>query len=193
MNLKAILLAATAVVAPSLALADEAAAPTVSANIGVATDYVFRGVDQNVSDDPQLFAGLDVGYGMFYAGVWASNVDFGTDAGLEVDIYAGVKPKLGPVQLDLGALVYAYPQETDLNVVEIKAAGTIAAESGLAATGSLFYSPEFGKDGPSYWYGELALSAPISDAKIGPFGFTLTGSIGTLDAETNPTLPDYTN
>jgi uncharacterized protein (TIGR02001 family) len=191
MKLKAILLATALVCgAPAVAVAQEA---TSSVNFGAASSYQFRGVNQNVSEDIQVFAGADVSYGNFYVGTWVSNVDFGTEANLEVDVYAGYKPKLGPVQLDFGVLGYLYPQEKDLRIFEAKAAATIANEAGMSLTGSVFYSPEYGKDGPSYWYGELGVAAPIPGAKIGPFGFTANASVGTADFETNLFLPDYTN
>jgi uncharacterized protein (TIGR02001 family) len=191
MKLKAILLATALICgAPTIVAAQEA---TSSVNIGAASSYQFRGVNQNAKEDVQIFAGADVAYGDFYVGTWASNVDFGSKANLEIDAYAGFKPKLGPVQLDLGVLAYLYPQEKDLRIFEAKAAATIANEAGMSLTGSAFYSPESGKDGPSYWYGEVAVAAPIPGAKLGPFDLSVNASVGTANYETNPTLPDYTN
>jgi uncharacterized protein (TIGR02001 family) len=191
MNFKAILLATALMCgAPAVATAQEA---TTTVNFGAASSYQFRGVNQNVKDDVQVFAGADVAYGSFYIGGWASNVDFGSKANLEVDAYAGFKPKLGPVQLDFGVLGYFYPQEDNLRIFEAKAAATVANEAGMSLTGSVFYSPEAGKDGPSYWYGEIGAAVPIPDAKVGPFSFTLNASVGTATYETNFALPDYTN
>ncbi len=191
MKLKTLLLA-TALIsgAPAIAAAEEA---TTSVNFGAASSYQFRGVNQNVSDDVQIFGGLDVSAGSFYVGTWLSNMDFGTKANLEVDAYAGFKPKLGPVQLDLAVLGYFYPQEKDLRIFEAKAAATVANEAGMSLTGSVFYSPEAGKDGPSYWYGEVAGALPIPGAKLGPFALSLNAAVGTANYETNPVYPDYTN
>jgi uncharacterized protein (TIGR02001 family) len=191
MNFKAILLASALVCgAPTLAAAQEV---TTSVNFGVASSYQFRGINQNVNDELQIFAGADISSGIFYAGTWASNVDFGTEAELEVDFYAGVKPKIGNITFDFGLLTYLYPQETNFNIIEAKAAASVASESGASLTGSVFYSPEAGKNGPSYWYGELAGSAPIPGAKIGPFAISVNGAIGTANYETSLSLPDYTN
>jgi uncharacterized protein (TIGR02001 family) len=192
MNFKTLLLA-TALVCGTPAIASAQEAATTSVNLGAASNYMFRGVNQNVNDDIQIFGGLDVSAGSFYVGTWLSNVDFGTDAQLEVDVYAGFKPKLGPVQLDLGVLGYLYPQEDNLRIFEVKAAGTVANEAGMSLTGSAFYSPEAGKDGPSYWYAELAAAVPIPGAKVGPFALSLAAAVGTADYETNLALPDYTN
>jgi uncharacterized protein (TIGR02001 family) len=191
MKLKAFLLA-TALVCGAPAIASAQEVSTV-VNFGAATSYQFRGVNQNVSDEAQAFAGIDVSAGSFYVGAWGSNVDFGTKSNLEVDAYAGFKPKLGPVQLDFGVLGYFYPQEADLRIFEVKGAATIANEAGMSLTGSVFYSPEAGKDGPSYTYGEIAVAAPIPGAKIGPFALSVGASVGTASYEDNFFLPDYTN
>jgi uncharacterized protein (TIGR02001 family) len=191
MKLRAILLA-TAIVcgAPAVVAAQET---TTSVNVGVASSYQFRGVNQNADDTGQLFGGIDLSAGSFYVGTWLSNVDFGTKANLEVDLYAGYKPQVGPVTLDIGVLAYTYPQESNLLTYEGKFAGTVATESGVSLTGSVFYSPEFGKDGPSYWYYEAGVSVPIPGTKIGPFALSANASVGSLSAETNAVLPDYTN
>jgi uncharacterized protein (TIGR02001 family) len=191
MKLKAILLATALICgAPTIVAAQET---TTSVNIGAATSYQFRGVNQIANDDAQVFGGIDVGAGDFYVGTWLSNVDFDTKTHLEIDAYAGFKPKLGPVQLDLGVLAYFYPQEKDLRIFEAKAAATIANEEGMSLTGSVFYSPEAGKDGPSYWYGEVGAAAPIPGAKLGPFGLSLNAAVGTASYENNLVYPDYTN
>src|SRR5688572_12702359 len=86
----------------------------ISYNFGVTSDYVFRGFSQT-AEDPTVQGGVDVTYKLFYVGVWASGVDFGRDAfnreigRAEVDIYAGIKPVLGPVTFDFGVIYYAYP------------------------------------------------------------------------------------
>jgi uncharacterized protein (TIGR02001 family) len=189
MNFKSLLLAAAvACGAPAIASAEEA---STSVNFGIASDYIFRGVNQNIDGGPQVFAGIDVSSGIVYLGAWASNVNFGTDATAEVDFYAGVKPVVGPVTFDFGVLAYLYPQETDLRIFEAKAAATIATEAGPSFTGSLFYSPEYGKDGPAYLYGELAAAAPIPGAKLGPFALSVAASVGYNDSEDDG--GDYTN
>lgn len=189
MKIKAILLATAAVLAfPAAAAAQDG--PTGSGNIAVTSDYVWRGVSQT-DEGPAVQLGFDVASDLFYIGTWASNVDFGTDAELEWDVYAGVKPTIGPVTFDFGVLGYLYPQDTNLNTWEAKAAATIAAESGLAATVSLFYSPEVGNDGPSSLYSELAVSAPIPGATVGPFSLSVGASVGNY-AFDNPGV-DYTN
>jgi uncharacterized protein (TIGR02001 family) len=192
MKLKAILLATALICgAPTIVAAQEL---TTSVNLGIASSYQFRGINQNVNDDTaQFFGGLDLGYGDFYAGTWASNVDFGTKADFELDFYAGYKPKLGPVQLDFGVLAYLYPNEGDLRTYEAKAAGTIANEAGMSLTGSVFYAPELGKGGPSYVYAEISGAVPIPGAKLGPFSLSANAAIGTQAFENDFDAGDYTN
>jgi uncharacterized protein (TIGR02001 family) len=190
MNLKTLLLASALVAgSATVPVAASAFEYEVTRNIGITSDYVWRGVSQSDSEE-SLFGGVDLTSGMFYAGVWAGQVDFGGDANAEVDFYAGVKPSLGPVTLDLGVLYYAYPQETNINVVEVKAAAGVDLGGGFSLTGSTFYSPEVGDGGPSSFYGEIAAGYDIP-ANLGPFDLSLAASIGNFSYE--DTLEDYSN
>ena len=190
MKFKALLLA-TALVSgvPAIASAQET---TTSVNVGVASSYQFRGINQNLEDNGQVFGGVDVSSGSFYVGTWLSNVDFGSKANLEVDVYGGFKPTIGDITLDFGLLAYTYPQQDELLVYEGKIAATYTTKSGIALTGSTFYSPEYTKDGPSSWYWEAAVVAPIPNAKIGLFSFSANASFGTFTLENNldDLLPD---
>ncbi|MDP1616638.1 TorF family putative porin [Phenylobacterium sp.] len=158
----ALLAAATTVAMGGVAAAQES---PVSFNVGVASDYVFRGVSQT-DEGPQVFGGVDLAIGeMGYAGVWASNVDFGDDTAAEVDFYAGITPTLGPVSADFAAIYYAYvdaPSGSDYNYWEFAASGTIPA--GPAEIGAaVYYSPEFfGGIGDAFYY-EVNAAAPLTD------------------------------
>ena len=92
--------------------------PSVSFNVGAASDYVFRGYSQTDSK-PQVYGGADLGVGIFYAGTWLSNVDFGDSTSMEYDLYAGFKPTLGPVSLDVGLVRYGYTNQEDLSLIHI--------------------------------------------------------------------------
>ena len=61
---------------------------TISGNVTLATDYVFRGQSQT-DEEAAIQGGFDMEFGGFYLGTWASNVDFGTDAQAEIDYYGG--------------------------------------------------------------------------------------------------------
>jgi uncharacterized protein (TIGR02001 family) len=118
-------LLATSALTPA-ALAQGAAEPSalkVAFNAGVTSDYIFRGISQNARN-PALQGGVDLTYGIAYAGLWASAVKFGDNtpalnfkASAEVDVYAGIKPvwksSIGDFNFDLGAIYYAYPGAAD--------------------------------------------------------------------------------
>jgi uncharacterized protein (TIGR02001 family) len=180
MNLLKIALASAAA---SVALGGAAMAQDLdlSYNAGVASDYVFRGIS-NSNEDPQVFGGIDATYGIGYAGVWASTVDFGLDEPTaEIDIYAGVKPTVGDVTLDLGLVYYGYLDDKGLtpgsfSYLEVKAAASKAfgpATLGVAA----YYSPEFpGKTGEAL-YLELNGAMPIAEK------LTLSGAVGNQEID----------
>jgi uncharacterized protein (TIGR02001 family) len=103
--------------------AEEARTLKAAFNFGVTSDYIFRGVSQNARN-PAVQGGVDLTYGIAYAGLWASAVKFGDHtaalpykASAEVDFYAGIKPVLktamGEFNFDLGAIYYAYPGAAD--------------------------------------------------------------------------------
>jgi uncharacterized protein (TIGR02001 family) len=157
-----------AMLATGLALwasgAGAADAPTVAFNVGAATDYVFRGVSQT-NNRGDIFAGADFTAGKFYAGTWASNVDFGDSTSAEIDVYGGFKPTLGPVSLDLGVIHYGYvnqPSGAGYGNWEMKLAGSIPA--GKATVGAaVFYSPDsFGAAKQALYY-ELNGSIPATE------------------------------
>lgn len=163
-SLKIALLAAAASVAMGGAALAQDEGPSVSFNIGAASDYVFRGVSQT-DENPQIYGGADLSSGIFYAGVWASNVDFGDSTDAEIDGYVGITPSAGPVSLDFAAIYYGYvnaPGGSDYGYWEFKAAGTVPA--GPAEVGAaVYYSPEFfGGTGEALYY-EVNGSFPIGE------------------------------
>ena len=92
----------------------------VSGNVGVVSNYYFRGITQT-NDDVAIQGGFDfAGESGFHAGAWLSNVDFGGKEDAEVDLYAGYGGKFGDsgVSWDLGALYYLYPGGGDLDYAE---------------------------------------------------------------------------
>ncbi len=101
-------LAATALSAvPTVALAD------VAYNVGVFSDYRYRGISQTRLK-PAFQAGVDWSEGPFYVGAWASTIRWVKDAGgesnVEIDIYGGYKGEIAKdFSYDLGFLTYQFP------------------------------------------------------------------------------------
>jgi uncharacterized protein (TIGR02001 family) len=91
------------------------AAPSVTYNIGAASDYRYRGISQTRLH-PALQGGADwtdPGSGL-YAGTWLSSITWAKDAGggghAEWDVYAGKRGDLGGgFNYDVGVLGYIYP------------------------------------------------------------------------------------
>jgi len=110
--------------APALAFA-QAAAPaptpehTLTGNVGVYSQYIFRGLTQT-NGDAALQGGFDYSHSSgFYAGTWMSNISWLTDSpaatgytssSLEMDFYGGYKGTIsGDLGFDVGLLQYYYP------------------------------------------------------------------------------------
>ena len=81
----------------------------VSGNIGVTSNYFWRGQTQTL-DSAAVSGGLDYAGEGYYAGVWASNTRFKDDAevesnGEEFDFYIGTEIN----GFDVGYISYMYP------------------------------------------------------------------------------------
>jgi uncharacterized protein (TIGR02001 family) len=96
--------------------ATEVSEHSVSVNLGLASNYRFRGIDQT-NGKPTVQAGVDYGHASgVYLGTWASNVSWLSDAGggtvsnsIEMDLYGGYKRSAGGIDYDVGLLRYFYP------------------------------------------------------------------------------------
>ena len=127
-------LAGTSAVAQTAAPAAPAAAPasTLSYNVGVVTDYRYRGISQSRLQ-PAVQGGVDFAHSSgAYVGAWASTIkwikDVGGDSDVELDVYGGYKGTAGAVGYDVGVLTYIYPSNglaPSANTTEIYAAGTV--------------------------------------------------------------------
>jgi len=96
---------------PSVSYAEDS---PLSFNVGLVTDYRYRGISQSRLK-PALQGGLDFAApGGFYVGVWGSSIkwikDLGGDADVEIDLYGGWKGEVAKdLTLDVGVLTYQYP------------------------------------------------------------------------------------
>lgn len=151
----------------------EDSAHEFSANVALSTDYMYRGGSQT-NEQPAISGGFDYGHASgVYAGVWASNVDFGDSANIEIDYYGGIAGEFSNgISWDVGGLYYQYPGVTDAD----DAGGDFdffEAYGGLGYTfgdvqfeptiGAFFaYSPDyFGEVGDSYYVAlDLGFSLP---------------------------------
>ena len=86
--------------------------PSFSANVGVVSDYRFRGISQTDSS-PAVQGGVDLDMGNgIYLGTWASQVDFAygdDETKLEQDFYGGYAGETASgMGYDVGYIYYAY-------------------------------------------------------------------------------------
>ncbi len=95
--------------------ADAAPASPLSFNVGLVTDYRYRGISQSRLK-PALSGGVDYAHASgLYVGTWLSSIkwikDAGGDASIEWDVYGGFKNSIGDTGIgyDVGLLHYHYP------------------------------------------------------------------------------------
>jgi len=175
---------------------------SVSANIGVVSNYLWRGVTQT-DDKPAIQGGIDYAHSSgLSVGTWVSNIDWGTDTGTpnyELDLYGGYGGAFGDFGYSIDAIYYAYPDaedgDKDADFAEIGLSGswqmltvgvnyTVYGENddGLFDNGDLYY----------YASAEFPLPQDFAlSAEIGHYSFENDdiayergdGSIGTKSAD----------
>jgi uncharacterized protein (TIGR02001 family) len=185
-----------ALAAPSFVFAADAAPAsdfTASYNVGLFSQYIFRGLTQT-NNKPALQGGFDVSHKSgLYIGGWSSNVSwlrdngssslYNTGGSLEIDLYGGFKTELGKTGLgiDLGALQYYYPgaHNTNLpkaNTTELYGALTYgwlqAKLSGVVSNDAWGFGKKYGDgtvtngDERGAYYAELNANVPLADSGI---------------------------
>ena len=101
----------TTAVAGLLVASSAATALELSGNVALTSDYIWRGASQT-DGAPAIQGGFDADLGNgLYAGVWASNVDFGDDTSIETDLYGGWAGEFNGVGVDVGYIHYHYSTE----------------------------------------------------------------------------------
>lgn len=178
----------------------------LSANVAIGTDYVFRGYSQT-AEHGTVQGGFDATYGQFYTGIWASNVNFGAtnplpgvwDTDIEIDVYAGVKPKYKNLGFDLGVIGYFYPGANDdgseLDYLELKAGVSAELSKEMNAGFVAFWSPDYNGEVGEVWTFELNGNRElpkILSGRITPtFGAMVGASFG--EEDTNPNGINFSN
>lgn len=168
---------------------------TVTANIGLYSEYLFRGIAQTAGK-PAVQGGFDYAHASgFYAGTWASNIswleDFGayTRSSLEWDFYAGYKAAIGDTDFfyDVGGLYYYYPGKRNPGIVNadnFELYGAIGWKW-VSVKASYSLRDYFGArpnanadktDGTIYV--DLTANYPVGET-----GITLVGHVGWLDVK----------
>jgi uncharacterized protein (TIGR02001 family) len=174
----------------------QAAAPTpehtLTGNVGVFSEYIFRGIAQTAGK-PAIQGGFDYAHASgFYLGTWASNAswlqDFGayTRSSLEWDFYGGYKGAINDDwTYDVGLLYYYYPGKANPGVTK---ADTLEGYVGigwkwLSFKASYNFQDYFGakpigKDTDGTWYFDLSAAYPLGDS-----GASLVAHYGVVDVK----------
>ena len=146
-------------------LAEEVTHPDfdVSANVTVASDYIWRGTTQT-GGKPSIQGGFDVAHSSgLYLGNWNANVI----DGIEMDLYGGVSNQMfdSGVTYDIGVVRYFYSELTDWESTDVYAG--LSGETGLV-------DPAF------KWYHNLDSSGDYFDfsASVPVSIITLSGHYG---------------
>jgi uncharacterized protein (TIGR02001 family) len=169
--------------APTAAFAEDY---SLAFNVGAVSDYRYRGISQSRLN-PAAQGGIDLGLPAgFYAGAWASQISWISDAGggadVEIDVYGGWKGEVYKgLTLDLGALTYQYPGNDlnpSANTTELYGALTydvVTAKYSHSLTNLFGFA-----ESESSWYLEIAATLE------GPYGISITPHAGHQRVENNP-------
>ncbi len=123
----------------------------LSVGATLTTDYISRGFSQTLND-PAIQGSAEATYGLLYAGVFASNVEFCEPgcASAEVDLSAGIRPEFGDLSFDLGALYYIYtgePAGEDTDYWELYGAVAYTFQETVTLTGEVWYAWDYLQSG----------------------------------------------
>lgn len=173
-------IAMTSVLAASM-VASTAALADASGNIGVVSNYVWRGLTQT-GNDSAIQGGLDYAHSSgLSVGTWVSNTAFGSQ---ELDIYGAFDGSVGDFGYTVSAIQYRYPSLTDANWSEWALGGSYKNFSI-----KYNYTSDWAKLGTKSNYIEAAASFDIAkDVSLGlHVGHTK------FDDEAKAGLPSYTD
>ena len=150
------------------------------AHVGYHNIYDFRFVDLG-SD--LVEAGVDVSYALnqdwsLKAGAWYGSVnDSSSIAGSfnELDLYAAVATSLGPVDLELGYILYSYPDSDASDTQEVYLSAFTDIVWGITAGGTYFY--DFDENNGWYFQPEIRKSFDLNEC----LKLSLSAGVGFAD------------
>ena len=178
----------------------------LSSNLLLTSDYVDRGLSQTDAN-PAVQGGFELAYRWLYAGLWASNLDFGgadpngdgiadsAVAPIEIDWYGGARTNAGETEIDLGVVYTSYPDAfrgmpaVDLDFWELVASASRPLVAGIEAGVSVTYAWDYRGEVGENWLFAVTLERALP--RTGPFSPTIGGSVAFNDGESNQGASDY--
>jgi len=186
--------------AVSGALLSGAAAAEVTANVGAASNYLWRGVSLS-GESSQVYGGVDYSHAAgLYAGVWQSSE--GATASGETDVYVGFAGEAGKIAYDVGFIQYMYPQDAtpDIDYGEVYfSVGYDFAEFFYANSSDLKLGTGEGSDYMSltlsydkFWftYGDYGFDDSTNDYSHFDLGVSLTDELSLTYSQNDITGDD---
>lgn len=166
----------------------------LSGNIGLTSNYKFRGQDQDTSKSrmvkPAIQGGVDYVFGDtgFYLGNWNSNVNWLPGNHFELDLYGGYKFKAGGADLDLGLASYFYPGNSSGDTTEAYGGvsfGPVSVKYSHTLSKDYFGLAGPGHRGRNTGYLGLSLAQEVAPQ------ITLKASLGMSRFARGISAPDY--
>lgn len=207
-----------AAAAPAAPAATPAPDYTLSANVGIVSQYIYRGLTQS-SRNPAIQGGFDFSHKSgFYLGTWGSSISWVSDnygkggftvsgeapsAGMEWDFYGGYKNSIGDIGYDVGALQYYYPGNYPSLVAGVVKPNTTEIYGALSykwLSGKASYVVSNGlfgvDDARGSYYLDLSANYPIADtwtinAHVGYQKYTGTACTGCVSNDDLFTYADW--
>ncbi|WP_306752339.1 TorF family putative porin [Paracoccus actinidiae] len=139
---------------------------TLSYGVTLTTNYISKGLTQT-DDGPAVQPYLELGYGIGYVGLWASNASFDDVEDIELDVSVGIRPEFGDMSFDLGFVQYFYRDDPE-DYGELYLFGEYAPSEEWSAKFQYYREVYADKD----W---LYLGASYSGL---PWDWTLSGGVG---------------
>tara|TARA_B100001989_G_C24538177_1_gene465772 strand:- start:233 stop:913 length:681 start_codon:yes stop_codon:yes gene_type:complete len=157
----------------------------VTANVALTTDYIWRGLTQT-SRNPAISGGFDYAHESgFYAGTWASNVEFGNNDNAEsqeLEGYFGYTHKINDsLGVTLGYIYYDYPGAKASNNYDFQE-GVLSAtytQSDMSVTVGVNYSDNFWGGSGDATFVNGSVSYNVDDH------WSVSGSLGRQSIDNN--------
>ena len=134
-----------------LILSSYASAVEISGNVGLSSDYIWRGMTQT-NGDAAINGGFDLATDNgFYFGTWSSNAGgAGSDYSMELDVYLGFSGEMGNENMsyDIGYISVIYPGDDSSDFEEAYIGFNIYGLSILYSSGQ-DSSPDYSEIGYS--------------------------------------------